>query len=195
MSCPFQQSAKQASYRDSISFPLDRAANRQARPSISSQKPSRPSNASLTFANSSSLHLLTTLEQNMCSILRILPRPYLFLKETLMREWVRLGGRMGASDARRVGGNATAGSDWGEKIERVWEFLVDSGGLRLPEDDDETSDSSEDDDDGMDVDESRSFDVPPNGVDHAGLPHANGAGEAMPVDETASTARALSVSP
>ena len=39
MSCPFQQSAKQASYRDSISFPLDRAANRQARPSISSQRP------------------------------------------------------------------------------------------------------------------------------------------------------------
>ena len=53
---------------------------------------------------------------------------------------------MGARDARRVGGNATARSDWGEKIERVWEVLVDSGGLRLPEEDDETPDSSEDDD-------------------------------------------------
>ncbi|KAK4705981.1 transcriptional adapter 2-alpha, partial [Phenoliferia sp. Uapishka_3] len=160
-----RQSAKQASYRDSISFPHDRAANRQAR-LPNPLKTARPSTSALTLATSSSLHLLTTLEQNLCSTLRILPRPYLFLKETLMREWVRLGGRMGASDARRVGGNATTGTEWGEKIERVFEFLLDSGGLRLPEEEGEgeedTPDSSpgpggddadgDDEDDGMDVD-------------------------------------------
>lgn len=146
-----------------MSLSYDRVAARQNRvPSSLGPKIARPSNTTLTLSTSSSLHLLTSLEQTLCSTLRILPRPYLFLKETLMREWVRLGGRMGASDARRVGGGAAAGTEWGEKVERVWEFLVDTGGLRLPdaEDDedadDETPESSGGDgegEDGMEVDE------------------------------------------
>ena len=193
-----QQSAKQPSYRDSISFPHDRAANRQARPSITALKPTRPSNTALTLATSSSLHLLTSLEQTLCSTLRILPRPYLFLKETLMREWVRFGGRMGAVDARRVGGNATDGSELGEKIERVWEFLLDSGGLRLPEEDEDTPESSpgaddgDDDDDGMDVDRQEESEEM-NGVERP--LHVNGGTEEMVVDEPPPSAPARSATP
>lgn len=70
----------------------------------------------------------------------MLPRPYLFLKEALIREWVRRGSRMTVQDAKEVvgirgpGGNDGMGrgtsGDWGEKVERVWEFLKESGGLR-----------------------------------------------------------------
>lgn len=135
-------SAKAANFRDSLVVSYDRVASRGARlpGALSDRKMSTPSprptaNAStLTLASSSSFNLLTPLEQQLCSTLRILPRPYLFLKETLLREWARLGGEMGAEDARRCvagpkdGGKATG--EWGEKIERVWEFLVDLGGLR-----------------------------------------------------------------
>ncbi|KAM0745808.1 transcriptional adaptor 2 [Meredithblackwellia eburnea MCA 4105] len=139
-------SAKQASYRDSLSMSYDRGASRVPRVSLSStlpgsgvglsggpSKPSRSSTSTtpLTLATSSSLHLLTPLEQTLCSTLRILPRPYLFLKETLLREFTRLGGVMGSSDARRVAAaGAGEGTEWAEKVDRVWEFLCDSGGLR-----------------------------------------------------------------
>lgn len=113
----------------------DRVAARQNRPPSalerSTSKPTitRPSTSSLTLANSNSLHLLTVLEQQLCSTLRILPRPYLFLKEALLREWVKSGGKMGLREARKVvvKGDKEVGGEWGEKIERVWEFLVETG--------------------------------------------------------------------
>jgi hypothetical protein len=59
------------------------------------------------------------------------------LKEVLLREWTRLGGKMGALEARKAVGRERDGSnaegvsgEWGEKVERVFEFLVDTGGLR-----------------------------------------------------------------
>ncbi|ORY89651.1 hypothetical protein BCR35DRAFT_317170 [Leucosporidium creatinivorum] len=87
------------SYRDSILSTHTSYIPRH-RPT-SSLKP-RPTTSALTLSTSSSLHLLTPLEQTLCSTLRILPKPYLYLKETLLREWSRSGGRMGAEEARRA---------------------------------------------------------------------------------------------
>ncbi|GAA5960143.1 hypothetical protein JCM3765_002485 [Sporobolomyces pararoseus] len=162
-----RQSAKQASYRDSISLSFDRGARTsqsggggggQSTPtnttssnitftssSTSSKKPALPP---LTLATSNSLHLLTPLERQLCSTLRMLPRPYLFLKQTLLREYVRIeslaggkgnGGKkrrkMNQEDARKAVRRSDEESgregmgEWGEKVERVWEFLKTSGGL------------------------------------------------------------------
>lgn len=110
----------------------------------------RPASGPLTLATSSSLHLLTNLERQLCATLRILPRPYLFLKEVLLREWTYSGKGMGIREARRAvlqeaargaqdAGGEEPREEWLEKIDRVWEFLRDSGGLRkvIPEDEEE----------------------------------------------------------
>lgn len=59
-----------------------------------------------------------------------------------MREWVRKGGNVDKHDAREAVGirgeggtqgmGRGASGEWGEKVDRVWEFLVESGGLRKP---------------------------------------------------------------
>ncbi|KAI9142364.1 hypothetical protein BKA69DRAFT_1027557, partial [Paraphysoderma sedebokerense] len=50
----------------------------------------RPANP-LDISNAESVHLLTEREQQLCSTLRILPKSYLAIKETLIREYTRLG--------------------------------------------------------------------------------------------------------
>lgn len=156
-----RQSAKQASYRDSISLSFDRGARTSTTnqpggglgtpnsssnitftsSSTSTKKPPLPP---LTLATSNSLHLLTPLERQLCSTLRMLPRPYLFLKQTLLREYVRIetlgkGRKMNQEDARKAVRRSDEESgregmgEWGEKVERVWEFLKTSGGLDTPD--------------------------------------------------------------
>ncbi|KAF8971113.1 hypothetical protein BDZ97DRAFT_1787766 [Flammula alnicola] len=73
----------------------------------------------------SSLHLLTPAEQTLCSQLRILPKPYLVIKETLVREYARRGGKLRRREARdlvKIDVNKTS---------RVWDFLVQSGYLKI----------------------------------------------------------------
>lgn len=77
--------------------------------------------APLNLANSPLLHLLTPEEQTLCSQLRILPKPYLVVKETLVREYARRGGKLRRREARelvKIDVNKTA---------RVWDFLVQAG--------------------------------------------------------------------
>ncbi|TNY22224.1 hypothetical protein DMC30DRAFT_161034 [Rhodotorula diobovata] len=144
-------STRASAYRDSVSLSFDRGGgNGSRRPtpsgsggggggggggasSLAAQLRARPA-PPLTLASAASLQLLTPLEQRLCATLRILPRPYLFLKEVLLREWVRLKGRMGPAEARRAvvregGAEEEAGGEWGEKVERVWEFVRDAAGL------------------------------------------------------------------
>lgn len=85
------------------------------------RKPAAP----LNLANSPSLHLLTPAEQTLCSQLRILPKPYLVIKETLVREYARRGGKLRRREARdlvKVDVNKTS---------RVWDFLVQAGFLQI----------------------------------------------------------------
>jgi len=82
----------------------------------------------LNLANSPSLHLLTPAEQALCSHLRILPKPYLVIKETLVREYARRGGKLRRREARdlvKIDVNKTS---------RVWDFLVQSGYLKITND-------------------------------------------------------------
>ncbi|CAA7261867.1 unnamed protein product [Cyclocybe aegerita] len=81
--------------------------------------------APLNLANSPSVHLLTPAEQALCSHLRILPKPYLVIKETLVREYARRGGKLRRREARdlvKIDVNKTS---------RVWDFLVQSGYLKI----------------------------------------------------------------
>ncbi|ETW81107.1 hypothetical protein HETIRDRAFT_319747 [Heterobasidion irregulare TC 32-1] len=87
--------------------------------------PGRKAPAPLNLANSPSLHLLTPAEQTLCSQLRILPKPYLVIKETLVREYARRGGKLRRREARdlvKIDVNKTS---------RVWDFLVQAGYLRI----------------------------------------------------------------
>ncbi|VDC07606.1 unnamed protein product [Peniophora sp. CBMAI 1063] len=81
--------------------------------------------APLNLANSPLLHLLTPAEQTLCSTLRILPKPYLVIKETLVREYARRGGKLRRREARdlvKIDVNKTS---------RVWDFLMQAGVLRI----------------------------------------------------------------
>ena len=81
--------------------------------------------APLNLANSPSLHLLTPEEQTLCSQLRILPKPYLVIKETLVREYARRGGKLRRREARdlvKIDVNKTS---------RVWDFLVQAGFMKV----------------------------------------------------------------
>ncbi|KZV73525.1 SWIRM-domain-containing protein [Peniophora sp. CONT] len=81
--------------------------------------------APLNLANSPLLHLLTPAEQTLCSTLRILPKPYLVIKETLVREYARRGGKLRRREARdlvKIDVNKTS---------RVWDFLMQAGFLRI----------------------------------------------------------------
>ncbi|KAF8893447.1 hypothetical protein BD779DRAFT_1506308 [Infundibulicybe gibba] len=87
--------------------------------------PVRRPPAPLNLANSPSLHLLTAAEQTLCSQLRILPKPYLVIKETLVREYARRGGKLRRREARdlvKIDVNKTS---------RVWDFLVQAGFLKI----------------------------------------------------------------
>lgn len=110
-----------------------RSHERENTPSLtgSSSAPGAPLRrppAPLNLANSPSLHLLTPGEQTLCSQLRILPKPYLVIKETLVREYARRGGKLRRREARdlvKVDVSKTA---------RVWDFLVQTGFLKITSD-------------------------------------------------------------
>jgi len=61
-----------------------------------------PPAAPLNLATAASLHLLSPPEQELCSTLRILPKPYLMIKEMLIREYARRGGNLRRREARAL---------------------------------------------------------------------------------------------
>lgn len=90
--------------------------------------PGRKPPAPLNLANSPCLHLLTPAEQALCSQLRIYPKPYLVVKEILVREYARRGGKLRRREARdlvKIDVNKTS---------RVWDFLVQAGYLKIGSD-------------------------------------------------------------
>ncbi|KAG8980118.1 Transcriptional adapter ada2 [Tulasnella sp. 427] len=78
----------------------------------------------LTLATSSSLQLLTSQEQLLCSQLRILPKPYLAIKEALLREYVKKGGKLRKRDARDM---FKIDKD---KTGKIYDFLNSSGAFK-----------------------------------------------------------------
>jgi transcriptional adapter 2-alpha len=93
-------------------------------PNITKQ-PRKPANP-LNISNAVDVHLLSPAEQALCSQLRILPKSYLVIKETLFRELLRTGGTLRKRQAReliKIDVNKTA---------RIFEFFQQQGWLRWP---------------------------------------------------------------
>ncbi|QRV94345.1 Myb-like DNA-binding domain protein [Ceratobasidium sp. AG-Ba] len=82
----------------------------------------------LNLANAQSLHLLTPAEQALCSNIRILPVHFLGIKETLVRECVRRGGRLRRREARELVRIDV------HKTGQIWDLLVRTGVLKLAPD-------------------------------------------------------------
>ncbi|KAK1927453.1 hypothetical protein DB88DRAFT_32495 [Papiliotrema laurentii] len=79
----------------------------------------------LNLANAASLDLLSTEEQSLCSSLRVLPKPYLTIKEMYIRENERRKGLLKRRDARKMMKIDV------NKSGRIFDFLVSSGMLIL----------------------------------------------------------------
>jgi len=82
--------------------------------------------APLNLANADSLHLLTPAEQVLCSQLRILPKPFLVVKETLVSEYARRGGNLKRRDARELVKIDV------KKTSVIWDYLESVGLLVVP---------------------------------------------------------------
>ena len=94
-------------------------------PNVNPKQPRKPANP-LNISNAADFHLLSPSEQTLCSQLRILPKSYLVIKETLFRELLRTGGTLRKRQAReliKIDVNKTA---------RIFEFFQQQGWLRWP---------------------------------------------------------------
>ncbi|KAF8342031.1 uncharacterized protein EI90DRAFT_3150191 [Cantharellus anzutake] len=100
---------------------MDLSIGMAPKPGPVGRRPAAP----LNLANAASLHLLTPLEQELCSELRILPKPFLIIKETLVSEFMRRNGNLKKREARdliKIDVNKTG---------RIWEFLEQQGLLDI----------------------------------------------------------------
>ena len=95
----------------------------------SSVSPNTPTQLSpetpLSLANSPALDLLSMEEQHFCSTLRVLPKPYLVIKEMYIRENERRKGHLKRRDARKMLKIDV------NKSGKIFDFLVASGVLML----------------------------------------------------------------
>lgn len=94
----------------------------------------------LTLSNAASLQLLTPRELQLCSELHILPKPYLFIKQSLLREFARNFGRLEKENAVELLAKVNP-----VVVVRVWDELF--GRMDAIDDDDEDEDDEDDSDD------------------------------------------------
>ncbi|CAG8458162.1 8626_t:CDS:2 [Funneliformis mosseae] len=93
-------------------------------PSSSIRINTRKIPAALDLNDVEGVHLLSEAERKLCENLRILPRSYLVIKETILKEWARSGGtlrRRQARDLIRIDVNKTA---------RIYDFFIEMGWIR-----------------------------------------------------------------
>jgi transcriptional adapter 2-alpha len=94
-------------------------------PTITAAAPSggrKPANP-LNIRDADGVHLLTEEEQVLCSTLRIMPRPYLVIKDTILKEYAKLGymKRRQARSLIKIDVNKTS---------RIYDFFVESGWIK-----------------------------------------------------------------
>lgn len=82
----------------------------------------RPANP-LDISEADGVHLLTEEEQTLCSTLRILPRPYMVIKDTILKEYARQGylKRRQARGLIKIDVNKTS---------RIYDFFIESGWIK-----------------------------------------------------------------
>ncbi|RKP26372.1 hypothetical protein SYNPS1DRAFT_32753 [Syncephalis pseudoplumigaleata] len=85
------------------------------------RKPANP----LDITEADGIHLLSIDEQELCSALRILPKPYLVIKETILNEYTRRGTlrRRQARELIKIDVNKTS---------RIYDFFMKMGWIRAP---------------------------------------------------------------
>jgi transcriptional adapter 2-alpha len=111
-------------YRDrpaptaSVSTPVSTPTILAAAPS-GGRKPANP----LNIKDADGVHLLTEEEQILCSTLRIMPRPYLVIKDTILKEYAKLGflKRRQARSLIKIDVNKTS---------RIYDFFIESGWIK-----------------------------------------------------------------
>lgn len=79
----------------------------------------------LNILNSDGIELLSDKERHICSVLRLYPRLYLNIKDTLIREYLRTGGlkRAQARAAVKIDVNKTS---------RLYDFFISAGWIKPP---------------------------------------------------------------
>jgi transcriptional adapter 2-alpha len=79
----------------------------------------------LDITEADGIHLLSIDEQELCSALRILPKPYLVIKETILNEYTRRGTlrRRQARELIKIDVNKTS---------RIYDFFMKMGWIRAP---------------------------------------------------------------
>ncbi|PSN69164.1 transcriptional adaptor 2 [Corynespora cassiicola Philippines] len=82
-----------------------------------------PNSVPLKFGkeSASDLQLLTPEERDLCSVLRIMPKPYLAIKEIMIREAMKQGGSLKKKVAKELGRIDSA------KTSQLFDFFVHSG--------------------------------------------------------------------
>ncbi|RKP10719.1 hypothetical protein THASP1DRAFT_27477 [Thamnocephalis sphaerospora] len=94
-------------------------------PSVSQKTIGRKPANPLDITEADGVHLLTTEEQDLCSALRIYPKPYLVIKETILNEYTRRGTlrRRQARELIKIDVNKTS---------RIYDFFLNMGWIRQP---------------------------------------------------------------
>jgi transcriptional adapter 2-alpha len=95
------------------------------RPSNSSSGGGRRLGAPLNISNAEGAEMLSEKERQICSLLRLYPRLYLSIKDTLIREYMKYGGlkRAQARAALKIDVNKTS---------RLYDFFVSAGWIKPP---------------------------------------------------------------
>ncbi|KAK9762966.1 Transcriptional adapter ada2 [Basidiobolus ranarum] len=85
------------------------------------RKPANP----LDIQEADGVHLLTPAEQTICSALRILPKAYMVIKETILKEYARLGSlkRRQARELIKIDVNKTS---------KIYDFFIEMGWIKPP---------------------------------------------------------------
>ncbi|KAI8058096.1 hypothetical protein BDF22DRAFT_739499 [Syncephalis plumigaleata] len=113
-------------YTDRTSRPSARHTRESTPPPVTSQKSMgrKPANP-LDITEADGIHLLSIDEQELCSALRILPKPYLVIKETILNEYTRRGTlrRRQARELIKIDVNKTS---------RIYDFFMKMGWIRAP---------------------------------------------------------------
>lgn len=91
----------------------------------STNSPYRKASNPLNILHSDGIELLSEKEKNICSILRLYPRLYLNIKDTLIREYLKTGGlkRAQARAAVKIDVNKTS---------RLYDFFISAGWIKPP---------------------------------------------------------------
>lgn len=99
------------------------AASRESTPKLVANGGGRKPAMPLDLTDATDLHLLTPAEVHLCSQLRIMPRPYLWIKEQLVQEYMRLGSlkRREARQLIKIDVN---------KSSRIYDFMVSNGWIK-----------------------------------------------------------------